>query len=383
LNKGIFTGLNLLIFFSIFLLPALILVAGYNVAGVASTIRVENPTQTITSSKVAVSTVLTVKNTGPFPVEVEIIASVKGNKGTQVRVVGPKLSIPVDLQLKTLPITIEVDLSSITDEDAKRLAISPENITIIVTAQVGLTSIVSLSADATALVSWLPILHNLTIGTPIMTGMNPTQLTLDVPISFENQSPFFSVNGGGVIKLFDSTTQVSESKLQVIVEPTSKWSDTAQFALLPPSDPSSFLLTDKTLTYTAVAEFTFNNYPLTIDMSEQIINLDWGALIKDPQITVTRTAVNSTHTRVKGTLTYHNNNQYITLDAAVTPKLVSTSGSTNRGETQQVHVEPEASSSLSLDIVVPSTQLSGGSLKLKLGIESTLGSFDVEVSPLG
>lgn len=383
LNKRIFTALNLFIYLSLILLPTLILLIGYNVAGVMSTIRVNNPTQTITDSKISVSTILIVKNWGPFPLEAELSASIKGNKGTQVTVIGPKLSIPADLQLKSIPVTLEIDLSSITDEDAERLAISPENITITVKAQVSLTPLASLSADATALVNWLPILHNLTIGTPILTGVNPTQLTLELPISFENQSPYFGVNGGGVIKLFDSTAQVSESRLQVVIEPTSKWSGSAQFSLPPPDDPSSFLLSDKTLNYKATSEFTFNNYPTTLKEPEKSINLEWGALIKNPKITATYTPVNSTHTRVKGTLTYHNNNHYITLDAAITPKIFNASGDAYEGKNQQIHVPPGAASTLSLDTIVPSNQLTGANLRLVLSIESSLGSFDAEVGPLG
>jgi hypothetical protein len=383
LNKRIFTVLNLLIYLTLFFLPALIIVTGYNVTGVMSAISVDNPTQTITNDKITISTVLRVRNPGPLPLEAELQASINGDHGTQVRMVTPKLSIPADLQLKIVPINLEVDLTQITNEDMMRLGISPENITITVTAHVSLTPLVSLRADASAHVDWLPILYNLTVGTPILTEINPIRLAFEVPISFENQSPFFGVNGVGVLRLYNSSTQVSESSLHVIADPTSKWSGSAQFVVPPPSDPSSFILEDKTLTYRVTSEFTFTNYPVTLKGPEKNVILEWGALIKNPKTTTTYTPVNSTHTRVQGTLTYHNNNHLITLDAAVTPKLVNAQGDAYLGKTQQVHVPPGAASSLTLEIVAPNSQLVGGGLKLELGIESPLGSFNVEVNLLG
>ena len=128
--KRSLTGLNLLILFSIFILPALIFATAYDIASVASTIKIANPTQTLTGSKVTASTVLTIRNTGPFSINADITPSIRSDQGTWIGVTAPKLAIPADSQVKSIPVAVEIDLGTVTEDDAKRLVFNPENFTI-------------------------------------------------------------------------------------------------------------------------------------------------------------------------------------------------------------------------------------------------------------
>ena len=110
----------------------------YDIASVASSIKIANPTQTMTGSKITVSTVLTIRNTGPFDINAGITPSIRSSQGIWVGVTGPKLAIPPDSQVKSIPVAVEIDLSTVTEDDAKRLAFNSENFTIEVSANVGI-----------------------------------------------------------------------------------------------------------------------------------------------------------------------------------------------------------------------------------------------------
>jgi hypothetical protein len=82
-------------------------------------------------------------------------------------------------------------------------------------------------------------------------------------------------------------------------------------------------------------------------------------------------------------MSFVNSNQFLTLDGAITPKLVNGAGGVWAGKTQQVHVVPGSAGSISLDVAVPNNQLPVSSLRLVLGIKTASGSFDLEVGSLG
>lgn len=381
--KRSLTGLNLLIFISIFILPALIFATAYNIASVASTIKISNPTQTLTGSKITVSTVLTIRNPGPFSIHAGITPSIISSQGTWVGVTGPKLAIPADSQVKNIPVAIEIDLGTVTEDDAKRLAFNPENFTIEVSANVGMSPIISLGAEVSAQATWLPPLHNLTIGMPVVREASPTQIKIEVPLSFENQSPFFTVNGAGIIRLFDPTDHAGEGTIKVSANPGTKWSESTLITIAPPTNVEDLLLNDATLKYGGDLELTLIDYPVVMKALSQSFELDWGAPIKNPQVQTSSTPVNSTYTRIKGTMSFLNNNRSFTLDGAITPKLVNIAGDTWVGKTQRVHVVPESAGSISLEVVIPNNQLPLSGLRLVLGIETTSGSFNLEVGSLG
>jgi hypothetical protein len=383
LYKRSLTGLNLLIFISIFILPALIFITAYDIASVASSIKIANPTQTLTGSKITVSTVLTIRNTGPFEINAGITPSIRSNQGTWIGATGPKLTIPADSQVKNIPVAVEIDIGTVTEDDAKRLAFNPENFTIEISANVGMTPIISLGAEASAQATWLPPLHNLTIGMPVVRAASPTQIKIEVPLSFENQSPFFPVNGAGIIRLFDPTDQFGEGTIKISAQPGTKWSESTLITIAPPTDVKDLLLNDATLKYRGDLELTLTDYPVVMKALSQSFELDWGAPIRNPQVQTSSTSVNSTHTRIKGTMSFLNNNHFLTLDGAFTPKLVNGAGDTWIGKTQQVHVAPGSAGSLNLEVVVPNNQLPVSGLRLVLGIETTSGSFDLEVGSLG
>jgi len=376
-------GLNLLILISILLLPALLSASIYNVAWVANSIKIANPTQTLNGAKVTVSTVLTIRNMGPFPIEAGLTASIRGDLGTWVGVTAPKLSIPADSQLRSIPVAVEIDLSSVSEDDVKRLAFNPENFTVTVSATVSMLPIVSLGAEASAKATWLPPLHNFTIGTPLVADVNPTQIKLKVPFSFENQSPFFALRGTGIIRLFDSNDQyVGEGTITVSAQPRTEWSGSAPIMVTAPMDLGDLLLNDEVLKYRADLEFTLTDYNMVMKALSQGIELEWGAPIKNPQTQTSLAPVNSTHTKISGALSFTNGNRFLTLDGVITPKLVNSAGETWAGKTQQVRVVPGSAVSLTMGVVVPNSQLLSG-LRIVLGYKTKTLSFDLEVGPLG
>jgi len=107
LYKTSLRGLNLLFFVSVFILPGFILVTAYDIAYMASSIKIANPTQTM-SGKITMSTVLTIRNTGLFDINLGITPSIRSNRGTYVGVTGSKLPIPPDSHVKSIPVAVEI-----------------------------------------------------------------------------------------------------------------------------------------------------------------------------------------------------------------------------------------------------------------------------------
>ena len=381
--KKILTLLNVLIFISLFLLPTLLLLSANNIIGVASSIKLDDPTPSFKDGKLTLSSTLTIRNPGPFNVQAGITASVTGNRGTEIGITGPQLNVETGSQERRIPVTVEIDLSTISEEDVRRLASNSENFTVEVSAHISLMPIASVIADATAQTQWLPPIHNLTVGKPTVKEASPTQITLEVPFSFENQSPFFALEGEGVISVFDSTDhQVGGGVIKFSFQPSTKWSDSAQIALSPPTNVRDLLLNEATFKYRTDEQITLKGFPVTLTMS-QSLDLEWGVLIKSPQVHTSYTPLNSTHTRITATLSFLNNNRFITMDGAITPRLVNNSGGTWVGNTQQLHVPPGGTASLNIEMVVPNSQLTIGSPRLVLGVETKLGSIDLEVTSLG
>jgi hypothetical protein len=377
------TLLNLLILLSLLLVPALVILTANNVAEIASSIKLDNTTQSLNNGKFTLSSVLTIRNPGPFNAEAGITASVKGSQGTPISVTAPKLTVKAGSPLQRIPVSVEIDLRKVSEEDVKRLASRSENFIIELSANIGIPPITSLAAEATAQITWLPPIHNFTVGQPIIRGMTPTQIKVEVPFSFDNQSPFFTVNEESLISVFNSTgQQVGGGTLIISAQPSTKWSDSAKITLSPPTNLGDLLLKDATLRYRADVDFSLSGLPIATKLSKNIV-LNWGAPIKNPQITTTLVPVNSTHTKVIATLSFKNNNNYLTVDGSITPKLVKASGNTWMGNTQQVQVTPGESASLNFSVIVPNSQLMSTPVKVVLGIETQLGSVDLEVGSIG
>ncbi|MCX6649847.1 MAG: hypothetical protein NTV61_10760 [Candidatus Bathyarchaeota archaeon] len=381
--KKSLTGLNILIFISLLILPGLLYISANNVANVAASIKTTAPTQTLNNNKLTISTTLTITNPGPFTVEASFTPKIEGNQGTQIGITGQKIQIPADTQQHNIPVSLEIDLSKISDEDINRLANNPENFTISLSASTALQPIISIGAEATAHLNWLPPIHNYTIRTPTITEVTPTQITIQVPLSFENQSTFLTVDGEEKIKIFDPTNQqVGEGNLKITAEPTTKWSTPATITLTPTNNIEDLLLKDTTTQYRIESDFTLTNYPITSTRT-QTFTLEWGALIKNPQTQTSATPLNATHTKIMAQLSFLNNNHYITLDGTINPKIVNQTGESWAAKSQQIHVPPGTNTSLNFEFVIPNNQLISGLLKLMLDIQTQLGSTELEVTTLG
>jgi len=152
LIKGV-TVLNLLILLSLLLVPALVILTANNVAEIASSIKLDNTTQSLNNGKFTVSSVLTIRNPGPFNAEAGVTASVKGSQGTPISVTAPQLTVNAGSPLQRIPVSIEIDLSKVSEEDARRLASRLENFTIELSANIGIPPITSLAAEVTAQVT--------------------------------------------------------------------------------------------------------------------------------------------------------------------------------------------------------------------------------------
>jgi hypothetical protein len=382
MKKGL-TLLNLLILVSLFILPNIIVLTANNVAGVANSIKLAEPTPTFKDGVLTLSSILTIRNPGPFKIEAGITGTAKDDQGTQIGVTSTQLQVKTGTEEQKIPVNLVIDLTTLSEKDGTRLASNPENITIEASAHVGIQPITTLTAEATAQVNWLPPMSNLTVGQPILRDANKKQVTVEVPFSFENQSPFFGFEGDGVISVFNSSNQqVGGGVLKVQSQPSTKWSDSAKIVLSLPASADYLLLRDATFRYRVEEAFTLKGFPITTRMNQNI-TIDWGAPISNRQISTSYSPINSTHIRVLTTLSFLNNNRFITADGSVTPRLVNDSGQSWVGTTQPLKVAPGGTATLNFDVIIPNSLLISGNPRLVLGVDTQIGSIDLEANSLG
>ncbi len=382
MKKGL-TLLNLLILVSLFILPTIIVLTANNIAGIANSIKLAEPTPTFKDGVLTLSSILTIRNSGPFNIEAGITGTAKGDQGTQIGVTNTQLQVKTGTEEQKIPVNLVIDLTTLSEKDATRLASNPENITIEASAHVGIQPITTLTAEATAQVNWLPPMSNLTVGQPILRDANKKQVTVEVPFSFENQSPFFGFEGDGVISVFNSSNQqVGGGVLKIQSQPSTKWSDSGKIVLSLPANADYLLLKDATFRYRVEEAFTLKSFPITTRMNQNI-TIDWGAPISNRQISTSYSPINSTHIRVLTTLSFLNNNRFITADGSVTPRLVNDSGQSWVGTTQPLKVAPGGTATLNFDVTIPNSLLISGNPRLVLGVDTQIGSIDLEANSLG
>lgn len=382
MKKGL-TLLNLLILVSLFILPTIIVLTANNIAGIANSIKLAEPTPTFKDGVLTLSSILTIRNPGPFNIEAGITGTAKGDQGTQIGVTNTQLQVKTGTEEQKIPVNLVIDLTTLSEKDATRLASNPENITIEASAHVGIQPITTLTAEATAQVNWLPPMSNLTVGQPILRDANKKQVTVEVPFSFENQSPFFGFEGDGVISVFNSSNQqVGGGVLKIQSQPSTKWSDSGKIVLSLSANADYLLLKDATFRYRVEEAFTLKSFPITTRMNQNI-TIDWGAPISNRQISTSYSPINSTHIRVLTTLSFLNNNRFITADGSVTPRLVNDSGQSWVGTTQPLKVAPGGTATLNFDVTIPNSLLISGNPRLVLGVDTQIGSIDLEANSLG
>ena len=378
-NPKTITVLNALILLSLLTLPTLTILTIANITGIAQTINLEDTNQAYTENKITISAILTLNNPGPFQAEAKIEATLSDTRGNQYPIKGPQLILPPGPH--RVPVEVSVDLTNLLQEQLQSLALNPENLTLTAVATVGLQPIASITADTTATIHWMPPMHNLAISEPRITSITPTQITVETQVSFDNQSPT-QLNADLQVKLTDSNSQqVGGGVLDITADPGSVYSQPLQLNITPPAniDP----LTDHTYTYTVAQELKINDYNITYPISQQQIQIHWGALIKNPQLTTNITPIDSTNSHLDYYVTYTNNNQYIPLDADITPKVLKGSETILAGPAQTIHTNPGSQGSISGQITIANAMLLQEDLKLVFHISTGYGDYDVEVGTLG
>lgn len=481
--------------------------------GVAGSLRLGEVNQTYSDGMLRVYTTLSARNPGPFDVYGEVTASLRSEGGVSVGVNTTKILIGVGSESESIPVEVMMDLSQLTEgeeggnEGAAFLAFNPDRFTLEVSARLGMAPVISVDAvvkakvewlppvhnltfgtplienvnsgEITVLVpvsfenlspylpvngmgkidvfdsqdrlvgrgfvflsvepgmkwsklisvavsppddikglmfnetvlrytadvdvdltdldmtvegferdfefEWLPPVHNLTIGSPIIEGMTPTEVTLLVPASFENLSQYLSVKGVGLIRLFDPQDKlVGSGSINILAEPGECWSNSTRIHLSLPGDLAGLILNDTVLRYRAEADVTLTDLNVKVEGFESELELEWGALVKDIVTTTGFAPLNMTHTMVSAELKFKNNNHFLSLEGAVTPMIMKSGSIVYSGESTPLYVQAGSLGTISFEMPLPnSLLLSGGEISLLVRVETECGDFDLEAGTIG
>jgi hypothetical protein len=377
-HARVIKALNIAIILSLLILPTLFYFTATNIIGIANTLNLQDTNQTITRNKLAISATLTLTNPGPFKAEATLQATLSDARGKQFPIQGPQLSLPTGTH--RIPLTISLDLTNLGQEDLQYLALNSDDLTLTARATVALQPIASVSSEAAATLHWLPLIHGLTFGELTIKTITPNLILAEVQISFENQSQF-PLNAVEEVTVFDANgLRVGEGHLAINAEPETQFSQPIELKVTPPATIDPF--NDHTYTYTVVPTLTLQGYNVTIPVETKRIQIQMGALIKDLKTTANVTPIDLTNSRVNLEVTYTNNNQYIPLDAAITPKIMKGGETILTGNTQNIHTNPSSQGSISSQITIPNSTLLQGGLRLVLYVSTNYGDFELEAGPI-
>lgn len=86
-------------------------------------------------------------------------------------------------------------------------------------------SVIPLGVETNKTIPWGAPLSNFTVGIPAYSAYNSTHFRVDVPISFQNNSPYFSVTGALRVEIFNDEHQLLGSEVVPVDVPSSNMYD--------------------------------------------------------------------------------------------------------------------------------------------------------------
>ncbi|MEK0326036.1 MAG: hypothetical protein QQN63_10070, partial [Nitrosopumilus sp.] len=173
--------------------------------------------------------------------------------------------------------TFTIDFSSLSPQALNSLLYEDGTIDLIGDVSISIASLIGLDASFKQPLPWGAPLGNLRFGDSVVTNHNSTHVLVSVPLSFENGSPYFDIDGIISATIFNATsnTLVGSGQLNVIAPSGTSFSSEIQtFLRLDSNTRASLAFQDKTLEFRVDLAIEFAG--ATINRSEPL-SYEWGA----------------------------------------------------------------------------------------------------------
>ena len=361
----------LIIAFSVIAVFIIILLF-YNIAMAVPSLHLEQPSMSFEGGHFTIQTPFSVSNPGPFAIsDVSYSIAVEDSAHSLVNITSIPITIPPGVSNYSNGFTVSFDFNQLSQSEFQRLISDFDMIKIQATVSGGMLPFISTTANATLILPWSPLMANFSIGLPEALPFNSTHINIGIPISFDNLSDLFPVNGNISVIIRDQFNRTYYVVLTVDAPSATRYSGSmlASVEMPPHSILTSFFFNDTLLTFNLSAQLHIFNFTLfPKDSKFQII---WGAPFKDPQFSVpTVVPFNSSHSTITFPFSFTNNNRFITLSGAANTSLFLGNMTIASSPSIPIFALPYSNFTSNVTLVVPNAALEISGLILKLELQT-------------
>jgi hypothetical protein len=382
-TSTIVKSLNVLIIITIIITIGAVAAVAMTIAQSAPYVSIGQVSQNMTGTVARIDIPVTIGNRGYLAfADINARLSLKDSNGTTlVEGSGGPLTIPAG-STSTFVLTITIDTAHVTPEVLQDLMTNSQNLTVNASLGGAIPPMVSLAASASGNFYWGAPFKNLQMGSPTFITYNSTHLLTMIPVSFDNDSPYFPVSGQGSVRVLDANgQQVGSGKIDINAPTNSHFSGNLQiYFVMPTTLTESLLLNDTTLNFNALIELpSFGMGALTLPYP---LTFEWGAPIKDLTVgNLQTTAYNATHARVTLPFSFKDNSAFLPVQGALTSTILLINGTeVGTGDSYILNVSPGTTLSDNLTGYMKNEAVGQTSYILRLNFQTAYGSVIEEVT---
>jgi len=384
MSKPIFL-LNFLIVFSLLFGLGVTYVVFNNVLGLASSLKVSSPSVRFGEDDVGIFLNVSAVNPGPFAAECSVDVEVGSSGGRILTVTNTVLRVPVGAASTIYPIQVRIDLGDVSEEAFQRLAEHADELSVSLKVNAALNPVIGFSSSVDVEFPWKPPIHNLTLGESTVVLLNQTHFGVQVSFGFSNLSEWLSVDESLNVAVSDGFGElVGAGYADVVAPPKSRFDGALVIAIRYPTNITDLFFNDRLLTYRVRANASAENYDFTLYRFDKTLEIEWGALIRDPEVKSWVVApLNQTHSRIQATVSLTNTNEFVSLSLPITPFLKHDQSIVATGTQFMLEYPSGATTTFSFNLVTPNSVLLMDDLKLILVVQSLFGEVSLEVPLVG
>lgn len=226
---------------------------------------------------------------------------------------------------------------------------------------------------------WGAPLYGLTVGSPSASIYNSSCLLIQVPLGFENHSPYIDLETTASLTLLNASTlqPVGMGVLPITVSSGGAFEGLATlYVNIDEEFLKTLVFNDVELQYILVAEVEVEGFQASMNLP---VSYSWGAPLSDFQAgTPSLTTHNSTHFKVSTPLSFRNRSP-IRVEGSLTMRVYDGENLIAQGTPVELGVEPGESFSGELEAYVAISDIHPGTFKVVVEASTGYGFFTQEV----
>ncbi|MDI9609515.1 MAG: hypothetical protein QFX34_04460 [Candidatus Verstraetearchaeota archaeon] len=372
--------LNVLIVLSIVTASTVSILLAINAFGVVSSVRVGEPSVFSSGSVVEVSIPVQISNNGPFGVSgVRVSGELRDASGVIIASLSsPPFSVAAGEKGAHRIMQVRIDFSAIPQERLYTLFSQAGNITLLAKAGASLEPFISISAQASGAVPWVPPIQDFELGSPQLLGYNSTHISASLPVRFRNPSEI-SVEGSVNALFLDTETGsvIGSGYLEVNAPSNSVFEGTLLSTFSLPENATALLLEART--YRCNATFGFMVFGNQVYSISRPFELHWAPPVGSPYFgSPSVVPHNSTHSMLYLPFGFTNTNELVTLNGSARLGMVVGGSLVSESTPVGISVPPGSAHSCNFALMVPNWALSAPGTII-LSMDTQFGSASVEV----